>query len=166
LHLGLLPDLEGALKSFQQAFARGEIELHRGTLDPNIYLHLDRPNGEMRMTYVRVSGGVVTAMVTFIQCEPVEGERCYNIGWAVPPDMRGQGRAGEAFLAATKELRHGLARHGISAFYVEGIVDVENAASRRVAERVISPGGDPEPDSFTGVPIVQYLRRITADTVL
>ncbi len=160
----MLPDLEGTLKSFQAALKAGELQLQRGTLDPDVYLHLDLPNGEPRLTYVRLDGKTVTALVTFIQCDPVESERCYNVGWAVPKNLRGQGRAAEIFKAAVKELRHGLARHGAAIFYVEGIIDVNNKASQKVAERVISPPVTTSTDSAVGVPIIQYLRRIDSNT--
>lgn len=45
-----------------------------------LYMHMDRPNGEPRLTYVRLDRTTVTAFVTFIQCPPVDGERCYNVG--------------------------------------------------------------------------------------
>jgi RimJ/RimL family protein N-acetyltransferase len=60
------------------------------------------------------------------------------VGWAVPEELRGQGRAGEAFIAAIKELRHGFAPHGMTAFWVEGIVGADNKSSQRVAEKFIS----------------------------
>lgn len=162
----LMPDLESAMKSFEQAIKAGAIPVQPGALDGKLLVHLDRPNGEPRLTYARVDGNKVTAFVTFIQCEPVEGLRCYNVGWAVPSNLRGQGRAGEVFKAAVNELRHGLARNGVSAFYVEGVVDETNVASQRTAEKVISPPVKTGMDSEAGVPVVQYLRKIEATTVL
>lgn len=97
---------------------------------------------------------------------PVEGEPCFNVGWAVPPAYRGQGRAGKAFIAAVKELRHGLAPTGLKTFWVEGIVGADNSASQRVAERVISEPVSTDTDSMASVPIVQYLRRIDEQTPL
>jgi hypothetical protein len=161
-----LPDVAGALQSFQQAFDAGQISLRAGTLDGNIFVHLDRPNGELRLTYVRTEHGTVTAMVQFIRCDPVEGEPCFSVGWAVPAAYRDQGRAGEAFIAAIKELRHGLAPTGVKAFWVEGIVGADNKASQRVAEKVISAPVSTDTDSRAGVPIVQYLRRIDEQTTL
>lgn len=161
-----LPDVAGAMKSLQQALDASEIGLRAGTLDPKLYLHMDRPNGEMRLTYVRLQRKTVTAMVQFIRCDPVEGEPCFSVGWAVPEDLRGQGRAGEAFIAALREMRHGFAPHGLTAFWVEGIVGAENTASQRLAEKVISAPVSTDMDSHAGVPIVQYLRRIGPETEL
>ncbi len=161
-----LPDIAGALKSFQQAFSAGAIGLQHGALDPELFVHVDRPNGEMRLTYVRLQGKKVTAMVQFIPCDPVKGEPCFNVGWAVPEELRGQGRSGEAFIAALKEMRHGFASHGMAAFWVDGVVGADNVASQRVAERVISAPVTTDIDSTAGVPVVQYLRRIDAQTQL
>ena len=161
-----LPDIVAALASFQQALDAREINLHTSALDDKLFVHADRPNGVMRMTYVRLDGGRVTAMVQFAQTEPIEGDVCFSVGWAVPEDLRGQGRAANTFIAAVKELRHGFGPHGMESFWVEGIVGVDNKASRRVAEKVISPPVKTAPDGNAGVPIVQYLRRIDAKTVL
>lgn len=161
-----LPDIAGALKSFQQAYNAGEIRLQPGALDPELFMHMDRPNGELRLTYVRLEGKKVTAMVQFVPCDAVEGEPCFNVGWAVPEEWRGQGRSGEAFIAAVKEIRHGFAPHGMAAFWIEGVVGADNLASQRVAERVISAPMATDIDSTAGVPVVQYLRRIDAQTQL
>lgn len=161
-----LPDVAGALKSFQQALDAGEVHIQPGTLDGQLFVHMDRPNGETRLTYVRLERKKVTAMVQFIPCDSVEGEPCFNVGWAVPEEIRGQGRAGEAFIAAVKELRHGFAPHGMACFWVEAIVGADNKASQRVAEKVVSAPISTDTDRFSGVPVVQYLRRIDAQTLL
>lgn len=161
-----LPDVASALKSLQRALNAGEISLQAGVLDGELFVHMDHPNGELRLTYVRLEGRKVTAMVQFIKCDPVDGEPCFSVGWAVPEELRGQGRAGEALIAAVKELRHGFAPHGMGAFWVEGVVGANNKASQRVAEKVISAPVSEDTDCYAGVPIVQYLRRIDAQTVL
>ena len=161
-----LPDLSSALQSFQRALDAREIRLQKGTLDPELFMHLDSPNGESRMTYVRVEKRRVTSMVQLIHAEPYEGETCFAVGWAVPEDLRGQGRAGQTFLAAVKEVRHGFTPHGLTAFWVEAVVGVDNTASQRVAERVISAPVKTSVDAVAGAPIIQYLRRIDALTVL
>lgn len=137
-----------------------------GTLDPTLFVHMDQPNGESRLTYVRLDGKKVTAMVQFIPCDPVEGEPCFSVGWAVPEDLRGQGRAGEVFTAAVKEMRHGFGPSGMKAFWVEGVVGVDNKASQRAAEKFISAPVATDTDSYAGVPVVQYLRRIDSQTQL
>lgn len=108
----------------------------------------------------------MTQRLGLAACEPVEGESCFNVGWAVPEEFRGQGRTGEAFIAAIKELRHGIRPSGITAFWVEAVVGTDNIASQHVAEKIISAPVSRDTDCFAGVPIVQYLRRIDADAML
>lgn len=161
-----LPDLSSALRSFQQALTDGFIQLQPGSLDQKLFVHLDRPNGQTRLTYVRIEGTTVTALVQFMPIEPYKGEPCFSVGWAVPESHRGEGRSGEAFLAAANELRHGMARNGVDGFWLEGVVGEDNPASQRMAEKVISPPMDRQLDSEAGVPVIQYVRRIDANTAL
>lgn len=160
-----LPDISLALQSFQQALNAGELSPLPGTLDEQLFLHVDRPGDDVRLTYVRLDGGTVTALIQFIPVEPIDGEVCFGVGWAVPERLRGQGRAGEAFLAAVREMRHGF-RTKMASFWLEGIVGQENVASQRLAARVISPSPKPSVDGEAGVPVLQYLRHVDASTQL
>jgi hypothetical protein len=161
-----LPDVGGALKSFQLALGENTIQLQRGELDRELLVHMDRPNGEIRLSYARMEGRTVVALVQFIPCDPLKGEPCFNVGWAVTEVFRKQGRAREVVIAALPEMRNGFNRAGIKAFWVEAIVGRDNIASQKLAENVISPPVEASTDSFSGDPIVQYLRRIDAQTVL
>ncbi len=132
-----ITDPSGALQSFQQELLRGTIRPQRGAFDPDLYVYRDNPNGEHRLTYVRLEGETVTAFVEVIPCEPIEEIPCFAIAYAVPEAYRNQGRAKEAVRAAISELQHGLARRGPSVFYVEAIVGADNKPSQCVAEQVI-----------------------------
>ncbi len=161
-----LPDVAVALKSFQQALTANAITVQRCDLDRNMVVHMDQPNGETRLSYARMAGHTVVALVQFIPCDPVEGEPCFNVGWAVAEAYRGQGRGRGAVSAAIKEMQHGFNRAGIKAFWVEAIVGEDNVASQRLAEKVLSEQVKKATDSYSGDPIVQYLRRIDGQSVL
>lgn len=161
-----LPDVGGALKSFQSAFSENTIQLQRGELDRELLVHMDRPNGETRLSYARMEGRTVLALVQFIPCDPFKGEPCFSVGWAVAEVFRKQGRAREVVVAALREMRNGFNRAGVKAFWVEAIVGRDNIASHKLAEKVISQPGEASTDSFSGDPIVQYLRRVDAQTEL
>jgi len=161
-----LPDVAGALKSFQQAFAANSITVQRGELDRDILVHMDRPNGEIRLSYARIVGPTVVALVQFIPCDPVEGEPCFNVGWAVAENYRGQGWGYRTVVAAINEMQNGFSRAGLTAFWVEAIVGEENVASQRLAEKVLSDSVKKASDSVSGDPIVQYLRRISEKSEL
>lgn len=52
-----------SLMSFQQALLARTIEVQRCELDPNLVVHLDKPNGDPRFTYARIDDGTVVALV-------------------------------------------------------------------------------------------------------
>lgn len=155
-----MTDPADALKSFQQILLQGMIQLQRGDIDPELFVHLDHPNGTPRFTYVRLEGSTVTAFVIFVVGDLIEGAPCFNIGYAVPKAYRKQGRAKEAIGAAISEMRHGFGRAKVPAFYVEAIVGADNKASQAVAAQTISSEPAAVTDQFSGLPALHYLRKI------
>jgi hypothetical protein len=155
-----MTDPAEALASFQEALLAGEIRLQRGAVDPDLYVYADRPNGMPRLTYVRLEAQTVTVFVNFALADPVEGMPCFQIGYAVPPSLRRQGRAKNAVTAALAELQVGMRRNGVAGFYIEAVVGVDNPASQRVAEETIAPTATPITDEVSGQPALQYLREI------
>lgn len=160
-----MTDPYDALKSFQQAYLNGQIQLKRGDIDRELFVHVDHPTGTPRFTYVKLEGQTVTALVMLVVCEPLSGVPCFQVGYAVPAAYRGEGRAKNAVAAAIAELKQGLARNKISTFYMEGIVGADNEASKRVAAATISNAPAEVTDCFSGLPALQYLRKIGEDTV-
>ena len=157
-----MTDPTPAMVSFEQALRGGEIGVRRRELDRDLYVHGDIVNGKQRFAYVRLDGTTVTAFVNAVLAPPVEGLPCFQFGCAVPERFRNQGRATSTLRAAIAEMRHGFARVGIKAFYVEGIVHVDNAASRRVSERAISTAPVDVTDEPTGQPALQFLLKVEA----
>lgn len=149
-----------AMQSFQQELLDGRIGLQRGHLDANLFVHVDTVLGRRRLTYVRLEGKTVTALVMFVLSEPIRRIRCFAIGYAVPKSYRNQGRAKEIIKAAIAELQHGLGRNGCFVFYVEAIVGADNEASQCVAERVISNKPFAGIDQHSGLPAFQYLLKV------
>jgi hypothetical protein len=158
--LPTMTDPSDALRSFQQALVDGEIQLQRGKIDSELFVHSDRPQGEMRLTYVRLQRQTVTALAIAVLTEPIEGIPCFQLGVAVPEPYRGQGRAKSIVEAAIIEMKSGLARNNIRAFYVEAIVGTHNEASQHVAAATISTTPVAVTDEFSGLPALQYLCKI------
>jgi hypothetical protein len=150
-----------ALTSFQKAFNDRELQLQRGEIDRELFVHADRPQGETRLTYARVQRKTVTALAIAVLTEPIEGIPCFQLGVAVPEAYRGEGRAKGIVEAAIVEMKSGLARNKIHAFYVEAIVGAHNEPSRRVAATTISDAPVQVTDEFSGLPAFQYLRKVT-----
>jgi hypothetical protein len=158
-----MTDPSDALTSFQQALLDGEIQLQRGQLDPELFVYADRPNGEMRLTYVRLERQTVTVLVILAPIEPIGGTPCFQIGVAVPEAYRNQGRAREAMIAAIAELKCGLARNKVPTFYVEAIVGTHNEPSQHVAAATLSTTPVKVTDQFSGLPALRYVRKIGED---
>lgn len=155
-----MTDPMNALQSFQEEFLLHNPQLASGVIDPNLRVHIDVAEGEIRVTYVRLEGNTVTALVNICQSDPIDGIHCYSIGCAVAEAYRNQGRAKEIIAAAIAELKHALAQSGQTVFYVEAVVGADNLASQRVAEQVISNTPTPITDQVSGLPALYYVRKI------
>jgi hypothetical protein len=150
-----------ALVSFQQALLDGEINLQRAELDPDLFVFADKPApGISRITYVRLDGPTVKAFVNASSAGIIEGLPCFQLGVAVPEQYRNKGYAKSTLTAAIAELKQGLTRNGIPSFYVEGIVSVDNEPSKRASSVAISSNPIPVIDEPTGLPALQYLKKI------
>lgn len=155
-----ITDPAQAMKSFQEVLKAEGLPLHQGEIDPNIYLHKDNPNGKLRFSYVTLDGLTVTAFVSFVVCNPIEGIPCFNIGYAVPEKYRNQGRAKRIIRSAIIEMKNGISRAGIPTFYIEAIIGKNNQPSKRVAEQIISNQAQEITDQVSGLPALQYLCKI------
>lgn len=156
-----MTDPSTALPSFQRALSRGSIKLERGRTYPELYIHVDTPDGRTpRLTFAIIEKGTVKALVQFVHAEPYKGMPCYAIGYAVPEAYRKQGIATGTVTKAISELWHGMKSKGTATFYVEALIDVENKASLRVAERTISETPIDAVDKHSGRPALQYFRLI------
>lgn len=155
-----MTDPTPAMVSFEQALRVGEVRPQRCDLDRDLYVYTDNMHGMRRWAYVRLDGATVTAFVNAALAEPFEGSPCFQLGCAVPERFRRQGLATSTLKSAIAELRHGFGRAGLKTFYVEGIVHVDNIASRRASERAICADPIAVTDGLTGLPALQYLLRV------
>jgi hypothetical protein len=159
-----MTDPFAALEPFQQAFANGVLSLQRGVIDPELFVHVDYPDGSTRrLTYVRLDRRTVTALVMFALVDPIEGSPCFQIGYAVPERYRAQGRAKDIVVAAIAELKRGLTGNGVPAFYVEAVVGTDNEPSMRVAAATLSTSPVQITDHVSGLPALQYLLKVEKD---
>lgn len=159
-----MTDPSDGMKSFQKELRRGSIAIQVSKTDPNLFVHLDAPNGppEIRFTYVRLKGKTVTAMVIFAAQPPEDGKPYFAVGYAVPKRFQKQGRAKDVLAAALADMQAGLVRNGIPEFYIEAIVGADNVASRKIAEQVITDEPEAITEGQSGLPAFKYVRRITS----
>ncbi len=158
-----MTDPSNALQSFQQLFLTGKIQLEAGRLDTKLYSYVDKMDGTTRFTLVRLEGKTVTAFVVFAQDGTIEGKPCFAIGYAVPEAYRNQGRAKEIVRAALAEMQ-GAFRRLYPEFYVVAIVGADNKFSQRVAEQAICNAPVAVTDKISGLPALQYVRKIRTTT--
>ncbi len=149
-----------ALKAFEPALKSGELHVQPGTIDPELIVHMDRPNGQIRITYARLRGQSVGAIAIIIPAEYENGLPVFQIGYAVPQHLRKRGMGKEIVQTAIQEFTAGMARNGLVHFYLEAVVGVDNIASQKVAEHVI--GGEPKKiaDHTSGEAALQYMIEI------
>lgn len=152
-----------ALKTFEPALKRGEIAVQRGDVHSDVLVHFDRPNGETRWTYVKVSGGSVTAMAIIIPAEPFKGKPVFQIGYAVPQHLRKRGAGKAITQAALDEFTAGMTRNGIKSFFFEAIVGVKNIGSQMVAAAIIGGPTKEVSDEHFGEAALQYMREVCSD---
>lgn len=159
-----MTDPSDGMKSFQQELRRGGIAIRVAKTDPNLFVHLDAPNGppEIRFTYVRLKGKRVTAMVIFAAEPPIDGKPSFAVGYAVPKAFQKQGRAKDVLVAAIADMQAGLSRNGFHECYIEAIVGADNVASRKIAEQVISDEPEAITEGHSRLPAFKYVRRITS----
>lgn len=156
-----MTDPTNSLKSFQEHFSLGVIDVQPGALDRDLFVYQDQPNGTLRLSYVRLKGQTVTALVLFVLTEPIDGVPCFQLGYAVPEVYRSQGVAKDAVSAAIAELKHGLGRNGAKPFFIETIVGVDNTASQKVAGATLGVETEAITDEMSGLPALRYLVKIT-----
>jgi len=153
-----MTDPTPALKSFQHHLRLGNLLPQPGELDRQIHVHLDDANGKPRFTYVTLDRQTVTALVMLVFVDRKDGAPCFQIGYAVPPAYRRQGLAQKAVHAAIAELRHGLARTGVTRLSIEAVVGLDSVASQHVAAATLSAKPTQITDSVSGLPALYYCR--------
>ena len=155
-----LPDPMDTLEAFQKCVVRAGLPMQPCEIHPGIKVFSDSPKGIGRLTYARVEHGRTRALAVYVVTDPFEGLPCFNIGYAVPEFYRGQGLATDVLRKSIDELRAGLARNGISRFYIEAVVSIYNEASMRVAGKVLAVEPEGGVDSNTGDPIWIYRKLV------
>ena len=153
-----MTDPMDALVSLQAALDAGTVKMRPAELYPELQVLLDRPQGEVRLTYARLEAGVVQYIAILVSAEPVNRVPCFALGCAVTKSMRGRGFATEIARQAIAELQNGLKRNGVRQFYVEAVVAKSNEPSNRLAKSLLSDSPSRGTDAISGEPVFCYLK--------
>jgi len=155
-----MTDPMNALTALQQALNAGGVRLALGSIDAELSFIFDQPNGTPRFTYALVDRSEVLAIALFVTADPVQGTPCFNIGYAVVEAARRRGLGFKVVSLAFDELTHGLKRAGVVMFYVEAVISIDNLPSNGLAKKVFSEPPDSGVDSFSGEPMLHYLKKV------
>ncbi|WP_456293299.1 GNAT family N-acetyltransferase [Pseudomonas sp. AK106] len=148
-----------ALISLQAEIRKG-MPTHPTENYPSVRVVVDEQNGHARYTYARIEHSRVKAMAMFVSVDQIEGEGCFQVGYAVPETYRGRGWAVEVLQQGLDELSKGLARFGVTQFYLEAVVGTANVASIGVAKRFFSTSPIATTDNVSGEPALAFTRLI------
>lgn len=152
------------LSKLQEALDGGWVELRPGDVHADIGMWIGEPGGATRLTYARVSGRSVEAVAVFAHNGYIDGIPCFQAGYAVIDSMRRKGVATDVVSKGIEEMRKGFGRQGAKKFYVEAVVDLANAASNRLAKRLLSDAPETIVDAFSGESAHRYLKLIECST--
>lgn len=160
--MAAMTDPHEGLISFQQALDENSLQLHQCDTDGNLYVHVDNPAPNvMRYTYTRLQDKVSTGISIFVMVEPYQDLPCFQVGYAVPEGLRGQGMATDILKASIRELRAGLTRARVNVpIFIEALIDKENKDSLRVAEKVLGSYVKETFDEKTGTPAYQFVLKV------
>lgn len=150
------------LVGFDEALRAKQIKTARMPGNEKIHIHQDMPAPMTpRITYARLKGAHVTAVAVITFGDPVEGVRCFHIGYAVREDQRGNGLAKELVAAALEDFAGNMHKNGLDEFWFEASVDRDNLASAAVAKAVLNIEPEDRIDDTDGTPIWHYLKHVS-----
>ena len=150
------------LLGFDEALRAKRIATARMRGNENIHIHQDMPAPQTpRLTYARLKGAHVTAVVVITIGDPVDGVRCFHIGYAVREDQRGKGVAKELVAAALNDFAQNMLKSDLDELWFEASVDQNNSASVAVAKAVLDVEPEGKIDDADGTPIWHYLKHVS-----
>jgi hypothetical protein len=126
-----------ALTSLQAEIFNG-IPLRVCNINSELQMFVDQPNGRHRFTFVKVESNIIKSFATYVFVSAKNKMPCVNIGYAVPPEYRQQGLATEIVEKSLNEVKAEFLQNGISSFYVEAVIGINNVASQKLAVKLLS----------------------------
>ncbi len=147
------------LKELQKAMNSG-FDLTPCALYSDLTMVADTPDNKPRFTYVKTDSGHITAYGVYVFADPIDGVMCLNMGYAVPPKYQNKGLGSEIIKKSIEELKNGIRRQGISEFYIEALVGVDNHVSQKLAKKFISSEFKKVTDSHSGLPAYHYTKLV------
>lgn len=148
-----------ALLSFQAEIRRG-MPVEPCTLNSELSVVLDKPNGKPRYSYAKIEWGKVKAFSMFVLDTPINDIPTFNIGYAVPEFYQKKGYGNDIVKKSIDELSAGLAKAGVRQIYIRAVVGLDNVPSNNIARRLISQNPEEIIDDLSGENAYHYIRLI------
>lgn len=149
--------------SFQNELRNGNLVIGETASGSGVFSHFDMPEyGVRRLTYINLAEDkeTVTAFVSCLFNGEVDGHPCLAIGYAVPEKLRNQGRASKLVADVVEDAKAQFLAAGVKKFYVEAVIDIENIASRKVAEKIFNVEPESITDRLSGRPALRYTLEV------
>lgn len=150
--------------SFQNELWNGNLEVGEIAPGSRIFSHFDVPKpGVRRLTYVSLAedNKTVTAFVSCVFNGEVDGHPCLALGYAVPEQFRNQGRASQLVSAVIEDAKTQCRSAGYEKLYLEAVIDVDNIASCKVADKAFAVESESITDRVSGRPALRYTLEAT-----
>ena len=154
-------NLMDALVYLQDALDAGTVRMQRCEIYPGLRVLVDKPNGDLRLTYAKVIAGTVQSIAVFVLTKSVGRVGRFSLGFAVNESRRGRGLGKEIVVQAIDELLRGMTRNGMPEFYVLAAVPESNIPTNRVARQVLSDSPERATTPAFDEPTLIYQKLIT-----
>lgn len=154
-------EMMDALTGFNAALKAGAIEVRPTATDPKIFIHADSPEGTPRLSFVRMKGAHATAIAVVVITEPLENLPVIHIGCAVREDQRGKGHGRYVLTVALQDFQTSMAAKGLTDYWIESLVEADNAASVAMTTKVLGIEPEEVTDDETGEPSFRFLKRVS-----
>jgi hypothetical protein len=71
-----------ALVSLQGALDAGTVRMRACEIHSDVKVLVDYPDGDPRITYAKVTAGLVQSIAIFVMAEPIQNVACFGLGCA------------------------------------------------------------------------------------
>lgn len=137
-------------KTLEMAFSQG-FRMQRIPFNDNFYYTRDKAFNTYRYTYARLEKLKVQQTVVLHENEELNGLHCYCLFYGTLPELREKGLTFTFINKVIEQFKKDLPRR-IREFYIETIVDIDNAPSLALANKLFGEASHDGVDESTGSP--------------
>jgi hypothetical protein len=144
-----------AMSSMQTAISKG-LPLRNGSVNSDIKMFMDQPQGQVRFTFVKIKDDRIQSYASFVVTHQIDNLPCLSASVAVAPEWRQQKLATEIVAKSIDELRYELQGFQVKEFFVEALVSAQHEAAKKLATKLFRTPGDKIVDKTSTTEIQRY----------